>query len=428
MDNLLSTAADSLDTLSAAILGTAPAASTYSDLWGGWNVPPITSAELAAGPSRLALQIRMLNEKTLPEDSIALLSQIPARVQWMVGNTIPNIPGGSAHMGVAVINDFCLVIQGVLPAPPPAAASVDWKAAETQKLLPKDLLRRLRAIESSLKQIEPRTAKVADDVRFVQEARRAAEELPTTLEDLSEKNEAIQSIHSEAKESLTIIESLLAESVQSLAGLNKDKDEAASILSKVNEAYRAATTQGLAAAFSSKAKNLHLTLIFWIIALAVSLSAGAYIAHLRFVGMDILLANKDIPTDRLWIQAVLAVLGIGGPIWFAWIATKQIGQRFRMAEDYAYKATVAKAYEGYRLEAMNVDSALAGRLFETAIQRLEEAPLRLVEKGAHGSPMDELLDSAVFRRAAEKVPELMDLATEFGRKAGRAAFPEKENP
>ena len=95
-------------------------------------------------------------------------------------------------------------------------------------------------------------------------------------------------------------------------------------------------------------------------------------------------------------------------MWFAWMATKQIGQRFRLAEDYAFKASVAKAYEGYRKEAARIDEAFEARLFSSALTRLEEAPLRLMEQTTHGSPWHELVTSDVFRKAMDQIPELKD--------------------
>src|SRR5690606_11815180 len=98
----------------------------------------------------------------------------------------------------------------------------------------------------------------------------------------------------------------------------------------------------------------------------------------------------------------------GAPLWFAWIATKQINQRFRLSEDYAYKASVAKAYEGYRREAAKIDTIFEARLFSSALERLEEAPLRLVEEEMHGSPWHELFTSKPFRDALETIPEFRD--------------------
>ncbi len=47
---------------------------------------------------------------------------------------------------------------------------------------------------------------------------------------------------------------------------------------------------------------------------------------------------------------------------------------------------MAKAYEGYRKEAARIDPQFEARLFGSALTRLDEAPLRLVEIGSHGSP------------------------------------------
>jgi hypothetical protein len=110
----------------------------------------------------------------------------------------------------------------------------------------------------------------------------------------------------------------------------------------------------------------------------------------------------------VWTQALLAFVGVAGPIWLAWLSTKQIGQRFRLAEDYAFKASVAKAYEGYRKEAARLDVKLEARLFSSALTRLEEAPLRLVEGKTPGSPWHELFESEAFREALKVIPGLRD--------------------
>jgi len=58
-----------------------------------------------------------------------------------------------------------------------------------------------------------------------------------------------------------------------------------------------------------------------------------------------------------------------------------------LAEDYGYKAAVAKAYEGYRAEAAEIDPQLTQKLFSIALDMLSEPPLRLVERDSPGSPM-----------------------------------------
>lgn len=85
------------------------------------------------------------------------------------------------------------------------------------------------------------------------------------------------------------------------------------------------------------------------------------------------------------------------------MATKQISQRFKLAEDYDFKASVAKAYEGYKKEAAKIDKEFEARLFNVALTRLEEAPLRLVESANHGSPSHEFLDKSGLNKIGGKI-------------------------
>ena len=106
------------------------------------------------------------------------------------------------------------------------------------------------------------------------------------------------------------------------------------------------------------------------------------------------------------MHSVISALSLGPGVWLALIATKQIGQRFRLAEDYGYKASLAKAYEGYRTEAANLDPLFTAQLFAVALGRLEELPLRTIDKDVAGSPLNDLLQSPHFKEQIAKVPGL----------------------
>ena len=109
-----------------------------------------------------------------------------------------------------------------------------------------------------------------------------------------------------------------------------------------------------------------------------------------------LLDQSSVDGTKFAIQLIVIAVGLGAPIWLAWMATKQIGYRFRLAEDYEFKAAVAKAYEGYRKEAVSIDPKLAERLFESTMKRFDEHPLRLVERTTAGSPFGEIGRSGIF--------------------------------
>ncbi len=121
------------------------------------------------------------------------------------------------------------------------------------------------------------------------------------------------------------------------------------------------------------------------------------------------------------INVILSILSIGAPVWFAWLSTKQIGQNFRLAEDYAFKASVAKAYEGYRREAASLDPLFEQRLFGSALTRLEEAPIRLVEARSFSSPLHEFISNDEIKKAFDTIPAFKEKVIELVNEAKMAS-------
>ena len=105
----------------------------------------------------------------------------------------------------------------------------------------------------------------------------------------------------------------------------------------------------------------------WVGGLALALVAGSFLGAEKLVSLSAELASDSPKWGLIVTQVLLAVLSIGAPLWFSWLATKQIGQRFRLSEDYAFKASVAKAYEGYRKEAAKLDPEFSAKLFGSAL-------------------------------------------------------------
>ena len=148
-----------------------------------------------------------------------------------------------------------------------------------------------------------------------------------------------------------------------------------------------------------------------------TLGAGAYLGYHRVQVITTALNDQDPKIGFIWLQLALSALSVGAPLWFAWIATKQVGQRFRLAEDYSFKASVARAYEGYRKEAARLDEKFEAELFSSALKRLDEEPLRLVEKSDHGSPWSEMLSSPTVIKALDLLPESKNQILEIVKQA-----------
>ena len=248
-----------------------------------------------------------------------------------------------------------------------------------------------------------------------------AETLPIDLQALAEAREKL------TKASLD--SALLAEKVKEahesasseLRKMQGSNAEAAQLVKQCEAAYQITTTKGLAGAFDQRAGRLAGSMWTWVGGLVVALGVGSLIGAHRLELLSVALQAPNPNWAGISMQALLSLLSVGAPLWFAWLATKQIGLRFRLAEDYAFKASVAKAYEGYRKEAARIDPAFESQLFASALMRLDEAPLRLVESGSHGSPWHELANSEGVRRAFNSAPEFQEKATALLREAMAAA-------
>ena len=159
----------------------------------------------------------------------------------------------------------------------------------------------------------------------------------------------------------------------------------------------------MAAAFDERAGDLKKSMRLWVGGLLLALCVGAWIGHERIQILTTSLTAPNLNWGIIWIQIILSLTSVLAPLWFAWLATKQISQRFKLAEDYAFKASVAKAYEGYKKEAAKIDEEFEARLFNVALTRLEEAPLRLVDSVNHGSPTHEIVEKTGLNKVGEKI-------------------------
>ncbi|WP_274426874.1 hypothetical protein [Chelativorans sp. YIM 93263] len=166
----------------------------------------------------------------------------------------------------------------------------------------------------------------------------------------------------------------------------------------------------------------------WVVGLVTALIAGSYFGSEQLSALSELFRNPNASTSIIVLNLVLSILSVGAPVWFAWLATKQIGQRFRLAEDYAFKASISRAYEGFRREAARFDKDMETKLLTSALSRLDELPLRLVETDTHGSPWHELASSDVVKQAIAVIPGFTDQVKGLATKSLFTGKPPKTKP
>lgn len=285
---------------------------------------------------------------------------------------------------------------------------LSWQTIQDTKAMPAPLARRLRGIQAELETLVPNKARLEEQIRQIQDATEAAESLPTDMQSLKEARQTIGRLSTDSAELYGKIDQRHKDSERLSKQISDSQEEAHKLVLQCEEAYRITTTKGLAAAFDQRANRLAWSMWVWVFGLLSALAIGAYLGASRIEILSSAMSENDPQWGIVWMQIALSLLSVGAPLWFAWLATKQIGQRFKLAEDYGFKASVAKAYEGYRREAARIDEAFEARLFASALTRLEEAPLRLVGNTEHGSPWHELISSDAFQKALEVIPGFRD--------------------
>ncbi len=408
MDTTLELVCESLDALSAVVLKAWTDDRTLKEVH-GFHHPAITRQDLASMPKSLAERIREASPESLPAELQAQLQDVPRRLKLLHGDTVPHLFNGHGHQAVPAYTGTIDWLTRILEP------LLGWQTLQDNKAMPVQLAKRLRSIQAELDSLVPNKERVEEQIRLIQEATEAAESLPADLHSLKEARNAINQLSTETAQLYGKIDQRSKDATQALETISSQQIEAVKLVQQCEEAYRITTTKGLAAAFDQRANRLSNSMWVWVLGLVAALGIGAHLGSLRVELLSAAIAEKDPQWGVIWMHIALSLLSIGAPLWFAWLATKQIGQRFRLAEDYGFKASVAKAYEGYRREAARIDEAFEARLFSSALTRLEEAPLRLVEDISHGSPWHELVASEAFQKALATVPELKDKFIELAK-------------
>jgi hypothetical protein len=402
MNEKLEAVSSALDALGAAIISGWSGEKTFCETW-GWNCPAVTRHDAASIATSLAAEIRAANIEDIDSDTEKFIEGLPTTINVVQVQTIPQFWGsnnGAAY--AAYIGTIYSIRASLHPL-------LGWKTIPDPKMLPGHTIRKLKSIQAEVDVLAPNKEQLQRQLEEIAQAHSVAENLPLDLKALFEARQKVETLAEAAEDAAKRIDasSLSVEGdVRVMESFAKDAEK---LVSQCEDAYRITTTKGLAAAFDQRATRLGWTVFGWVAGLVGALAVGSFLGASRFETLTQVLSVPSPNWSAILLHAVFSVLSIGAPIWFAWLATKQIGQRFRLAEDYAFKASVAKAYEGYRREAARIDPNFEARLFSSALTRLEEAPLRLIESHAHGSPWHEMLSSATAQRTIKKIPEQPDV-------------------
>ncbi|MQW91355.1 hypothetical protein GFH30_10285 [Acinetobacter wanghuae] len=396
MNEVIVNLCDALDELSEHVLGCWNDDRVLRDVY-GWAHPPLTRHDLADIPFKIAESIRALKLTNIDEETQKQLEELPSRLQLMYSETVPHMFNGNGPQAIPVYFSTLDWIRQII------SPLMSWETLQDNKALPKALSSRLRSIQTELDNLIPNKDLLSDQIQLIKDATEAAESLPTDLHNLKEARAKVTEIHEDSsfdRKKITEHKTSVEAQLKSIIELN---EQAKQLIKNCEEAYRITTTKGLALAFDQRASSLKWSIRLWVGGLLFALGVGAWIGHQRIQVLTTSLTEPNLNWGIIWIQIILSLTSVLAPLWFAWLATKQISQRFKLAEDYDFKASVAKAYEGYKKEAAKIDPEFEARLFNVALTRLEEAPLRLMDSNNHGSPTHEIIDKTGLNKVSEKI-------------------------
>lgn len=418
MHSTLTTLVGKLNTLAAHIQSTVPNDEPLGNAHGSWNLPGLTRTDFIEEAHSI---VRLIEEQGKEDigSAEARLNDYVRRLEHLRAQTVAQFWGGNGGQAASA---YMLTLNSLRKALEPALQ--DNGHAEAALMLRRHTTQ-LRAMEARIKALDPRTTSLSDMVDRIEKAYNAADQLPTDLESLSEARSKIDGLLRDAGKDQGKVVVIRDDAIEKDAELKRIAGEAAAVLKRCEQAYSASTSVGLAAAFSERSASLSKSMWIWVGGLIAALAAGSYFGTSQLQSLNELLKTPNVLASAVALNLLLSLLSVAAPVWFAWLATKQIGQRFRLSEDYAFKASISRAYEGYRQEAHRIDEDLEARLLESALARLDELPLRLVEGDNHGSPWHELLSSDLVKQAVRAVPDFASQVKDLASKAVASVAPAK---
>ncbi|MFB8343289.1 hypothetical protein ACWGNA_19845 [Brucella cytisi] len=376
-----------------------PLDSTFTQRF-GWQYSPLTPENVAYFADIISERIDIFfKTNTTSDEILTLWYDIGHQADSLSFDNFNSDPNGCFSATMNLLNWASSNL-------PPMLANVDWEAIESKEYLPRTLLNRLKGVEARVSNLNQRSDDLQESIRIIEDARHAADRLPTDIEELRKARDDIKIHLASVTKDKTEVSEAYETSKSIVEILETLRDRADALVKKCDESYRITTSAGLAGAFNERSKSLQITGWVWVGILIASLVLGSLIGAWRFSELMRLMGDgSTVRTSIVVLHFIGALMGVGAAIWIAWVSTKNVTQSFRLSEDYAFKSSISKAYEGYRREAIELDGDFAKQLFGSALTRLDEQPSRFIDMRDHASPFEALLDNKAFQELIKSVPE-----------------------
>lgn len=397
-----------------------------NEIW-GWQYPPVGKMDIAERLEQTAEYLETHNFKDDPE-FVAGLEECRGLIEYWLKDPLAHLYNSSYSKDS--IYGFYYIdrkLYGILDRYNNGLITIGLQAEVKQAA------RRLNALKKRLDDADSSVEGVDAAIKRISEADQTAIQLPETLETLKNDANVVAQIKGEVQASGDVVSRVFKLAQEQEKYISDTKSDIEAILERSKSALASATSAGLAGAFYDRKKELQWIGLIWTLCLAAALGAAVFSIWWRADQLFALLDRaNEIGTFILVANFVISIGFVGAPIWFAWLATKQVGYYFRLSEDYAFKASVSASYEGFMEEARRHDAEFEKKVLESTLERYDEPPLRFVDSRVHGSPYHELFESDEFKSAMKNIPGFKDrvLSALKGcmRASSKADSPVEEKP
>lgn len=249
-----------LDNLANQILNTIGDDRSFMEIW-GWNMPAISRHDLADQIRHPRDLLQHIDPKSISEADISRLQAMPSRIEYLRNNAVPQLPGGNAYFVVLSISSLIESMDTILEK---YHSEIDLKSIEDKKILPRHLVNELKKTEKDIERIKDNASSLSEKLNRLRISHDIAETLPEDLKALNEAKSEYDRTNREATQLIGAIDTAQKELKAAFDHLRQVGIEADNVLDRANKAYSAATTVGLGAAFTDKAKSLRTSVSFFI--------------------------------------------------------------------------------------------------------------------------------------------------------------------
>lgn len=275
----------------------------------------------------------------------------------------------------------------------------------------KDVSNGTETIREAVTTAEESIKKTVYHMNQTTEVAKKAEEKFVTIQQTEEDADGIATSISTTKEKINAwsieIEKLAKKSEEIRTSINEQEKELNNLigltektLDQVESLLPGATSAGLASAFKQRREEVAKSKIYWI--------AGFVVSLLGLLGMVIWIITifpKQAENNVEWWHFFLQRAPLSFPlIWLGWFFGRNYGHIVRLEEDYAFKESISRSFEGYKKQMQEVDPEGAlPKLCNNTIAILAETPLRVFErKTSDETPANSFLERFMPKAKQQK--------------------------